>query len=395
MKNAESEIKRLEATLQKNGGSFHDLVQVTSDWIWQIDAHGTYVYASPKVRDFLGYEPEEVYGKTPFDFMSPAEAKRVGAIFGAFIEAKKPFSFLENIALHKDGHKVVLETSGVPLIDRHGDFRGYFGIDRDVTAHKAANDKIRRLNTQLKKKIKEAEAHAAKLAEAQEALVRREKLAVLGQVAGSVGHELRNPLGVMNNAVYYLQTVLADADDTVKEYLDIIKEEIARSDRIVGDLLDSVRIKPPQPETAGIAEMIGLAIRKSEVPDTVKVVQEIPDDAPPVVVDPLQIHQVLRNLISNAVEAMPDGGTLTLRVLPGVAGGFVGIEVRDSGVGMSREQMGHLFQPLFTTKARGIGLGLVVIKNLTESNGGKVAVQSKPGKGTCFTITLPCQGPPA
>jgi len=230
------------------------------------------------------------------------------------------------------------------------------------------------------------------LLQAQEELVRKEKLAVLGQVAGSVGHELRNPLGVMSNAVYFLQTVLSDADETTKEYLNIIKNEIADSERIVSDLLDSVRTKPPQPGIVGVQELIDQTLRKYSVPPSVTVRLEIPETLPPLRVDAMQIQQVLRNLISNGVEAMPDGGTLEIGAVESRLDGTVTVSVRDSGGGMAPEVLAKLFQPLFTTKARGIGLGLVVVKNLTEANGGMVAVQSEVGKGTTFTVTLPLAG---
>jgi len=212
---------------------------------------------------------------------------------------------------------------------------------------------------------------------------------VLGQVAGSVGHELRNPLGVMSNAVYFLQTVLPDADDSVKEYLNIIKNEITGSERIVSDLLDSVRTKPPQPEAAGIAELIEQTLDKLTIPSSVTVKCDIPATLPPMRVDAMQIRQVFRNLISNGVEAMPEGGTLQIRAVADEAAKNITISVRDSGIGMTPEQLGKLFQPLFTTKARGIGLGLVVVKNLTEANGGRIEVQSEAGKGSVFSVILP------
>jgi signal transduction histidine kinase len=227
------------------------------------------------------------------------------------------------------------------------------------------------------------------LLEAQEELLRKEKLAVLGQVAGSVGHELRNPLGVMSNAVYFLQTVLADEDETTKEYLNIIKSEIADSERIVSDLLDSVRTKPPQPGIVGVQELIDQTLRKCSVPSSVTVKPAIPESLAPLRVDAMQIQQVLRNLISNGVEAMPDGGTLEIRAVENKQDRTITVSVRDSGGGMAPEVLAKLFQPLFTTKARGIGLGLVVVKNLTEANGGSVKVESEVGKGTLFTVTLP------
>jgi len=250
------------------------------------------------------------------------------------------------------------------------------------------NDEVGRLADIFNIMLARIQERTQQLLDAQEELVRKEKLAVLGQVAGSVGHELRNPLGVMSNAVYFLQTVLPDADETVKEYLDIIKNEIAGSERIVSDLLDSVRTKPPHPEMVGVAELIGQTLRKVSVPAPVTVKLDIPATLPPLRVDAMQIGQVLRNLISNGVEAMPEGGVLEISAVENKPDGTITVSVRDSGIGMTPEQLGHLFQPLFTTKARGIGLGLVVVKNLTEANGGTVEVESEAGKGTMFTVTL-------
>jgi signal transduction histidine kinase len=243
----------------------------------------------------------------------------------------------------------------------------------------------------LEEKVQE---RTKQLLQAQEELVRKEKMAVLGLVAGSVGHELRNPLGVMSNAVYFLQTVLVDADDTTREYLNIIKNEIAGSERIVSDLLDSVRTKPPQPEAVGLAELIGRTLGKLTIQTPITVKLDIPATLPLLLVDAQQIHQVFRNLISNGVEAMPEGGTLEIGAVENKSDGTVTVSVRDSGIGMTQEQLGKLFQPLFTTKARGIGLGLVVVKNLTQTNGGNIEVQSEAGKGTTFTVTLPAANQP-
>jgi signal transduction histidine kinase len=223
----------------------------------------------------------------------------------------------------------------------------------------------------------------------QDELVHSEKLAVLGQIVGSVGHELRNPLGVMSNAVYFLQTVLADADDSVKEYLDIFKGEIAGSERIVSDLLDSVRTKPPHPEIVAVRELLEKTLGKCAVPSTVTVKLDIPETLSPLRVDPQQIHQVFRNLISNGIEAMPEGGILEIQASEDAQAKTITISVRDSGAGIAPEVLAKLFQPLFTTKARGIGLGLVVVKRLTQANGGSVEVQSEAGKGATFFVALP------
>jgi signal transduction histidine kinase len=259
-------------------------------------------------------------------------------------------------------------------------------IREEVGRRKRAEAELETMNEALESRVAE---RTQQLLAAQEELVRKEKLALLGQVADNVGHELRNPLGVMNNAVYFLQTVLADADDTTKEYLGIIKDEIVDAERIVSDLLDAVRTKPPQPETVMVAELVGKALRKCDVPASVTVRLDIPATLATVRVDPAQMYQVLWNLVTNALEAMPEGGELAIKAEDDVAASQVRISIRDGGSGMSPEQLGRLFQPMYTTKARRVGLGLVVVKNLTQANGGSVAVESEPGRGSTFELSLP------
>ena len=361
---------------------FRKLLDNSSDAVEVIDpATMSFLDVNEKACRDLGYSREELLSMSIFD-IDPSFNRDSIKMLGEQIQETGNAHF-EGMHRRKDGTTFAVEVSiGTANLDKP------YGlcVVRDITERKLAEEKIRKLNEELEAKVKH---RTQQLLNAQDELVRKEKLAVLGQVAGSVGHELRNPLGVMSNAVYFLQTVLVDADDSVKEYLNIIKSEIAGSERIVSDLLDSVRTKPPQPEAVGVAELIGQTLGKCSVPASVSVKLDIPATLPPLRVDALQIHQVLRNLISNGVEAMPQGGTLEIGAVENKPDGTVTVSVRDSGIGMTPEQMGKLFQPLFTTKARGIGLGLVVVKNLTQANGGKVEVQSAPGTGATFSITLP------
>jgi diguanylate cyclase (GGDEF)-like protein/PAS domain S-box-containing protein len=128
--------------LRDNEERFRGLVETTSDWIWEVDAHGVYTYASPKVKDLLGYAPEEVIGQTPFAFMPPDEAQKLGRQFAEIVAARQPFERLENVNLCKDGRRVILETSGVPILDHDGGFIGYRGIDRDITERKRAEEHL-------------------------------------------------------------------------------------------------------------------------------------------------------------------------------------------------------------------------------------------------------------
>jgi signal transduction histidine kinase len=231
-------------------------------------------------------------------------------------------------------------------------------------------------------------ARTSQLQRAQEELVKKERLATLGQLSSSVGHELRNPLGVMTNAVYFLEMTLADAPAKVREYLGILRTQIRLSEKIVTDLLDFARIRPPQRTRISIGEIVTEQLGRVTIPATVKVDRTAVDASVPVFVDAVQVGQVVLNLLTNAVQAMdPDGGTLTIRSRNNAS--FVHIDIVDTGPGISAENMQRVFEPLFTTKARGIGLGLSVSRTLAASNGGELTVASEPGKGATFSVGLP------
>ncbi len=135
--------KRAEEQVRESQQRFQGLVETLSDWIWEVDQNGIYTYASPKVRNLLGYKPEEVLGKTPFDLMPIEEAQRVKGIFEQLRAVRQPLIALENINRHKDGHLVVLETSGIPFFDTEGRLKGYRGVDRDITDRKHAEEALR------------------------------------------------------------------------------------------------------------------------------------------------------------------------------------------------------------------------------------------------------------
>jgi len=137
------ERKRAEEALRKSEERFRSLVETTSDWIWEVDQNGIYTYASLKVKDLLGYEPEQVIGKTPFDLMPQDEAERIAGLFRDIVESREPFVGLGNMNLRKDGRHVVLETSGVPIFDASGNLLGYRGIDRDITERVRAEEALR------------------------------------------------------------------------------------------------------------------------------------------------------------------------------------------------------------------------------------------------------------
>ena len=226
-----------------------------------------------------------------------------------------------------------------------------------------------------------------KLREAQEDLARKERLAMLGRLAGGVGHELRNPLGVITNAVYFLKTALPDANDTVKEYLSMISSEVANAEKIVSDLLDLSRNRFPDRHRVELAEVISGVLARQTSPAGVTATIEIGSDLPPVFVDGRQMAQVFANLVTNAYQSMDNGGTLVIRACEETD--CVEISFSDTGCGIPVQDLARVFEPLVTTKARGIGVGLTVPKKLVEINGGCIRVESEEGKGATFAVRLP------
>ncbi|MEA5551406.1 PAS domain S-box protein [Anabaena cylindrica UHCC 0172] len=141
--------KQTEAALRESEERFRNLVEATSDWVWEVDENCVYTYVSPKIRDILGYEPQEVLGKSPFELMPPAEAERVMKIFLPLFAARQSFKCVENTHSHQNGNLVVMETNGVPIFDDEGNFGGYRGIDRDITIRKQEAVKLWQMQQQL------------------------------------------------------------------------------------------------------------------------------------------------------------------------------------------------------------------------------------------------------
>jgi signal transduction histidine kinase len=261
-------------------------------------------------------------------------------------------------------------------------------LEHEISERRRAQDDLQAYSGQLEKMV---EARSRELLAAQEQLIRQERLAMLGQLAGGVGHELRSPLAVISNAVYLLKLVQPNADEQVREYLGLIEQETRTSEKIITDLLDFSRVKPGKIEEVRLAALIERVLIRFPIPANIALAVNLPEKMPVLQVDPLQVEQVLGNLVINACQAMPDGGKLVISAQETVTDGrtHVAIHVEDTGTGISSENMNKIFTPLFSTKSRGIGLGLAVCKMLTEANAGRIEVQSEPGVGSIFTLYLP------
>jgi signal transduction histidine kinase len=230
------------------------------------------------------------------------------------------------------------------------------------------------------------------LGQSQVALVRAERMAVLGQLAASVGHELRNPLAAIRNGNTYIAKRLRRdaADDRMIAFTQLIERELDACTRIIGDLLDFAReralILAPTPLHALVAEAIALVpASKSQLHS------EVSSELPLALIDRQQFRQVLLNLIQNAVDAMEPGGGGTIRVSAERTGDTWWLRIEDDGPGMPPEVAARVFEPLFTTKVKGTGLGLAIVWGIVSRHRGTIQVDSAVGRGTRFVIHWPSE----
>ena len=338
-----------------------------------------------------GYQPEDLIGSkhhTYTEIIHPDDRQLVYEKVNAELATSNSFELNYRIITANGKEKWVWEKGQVvPAEDGSVMLEGFIN---DVSDRVKAENALRDYNLQLEGVVSE---RTAELINTQEKLVRNEKLAILGQLAGSVGHELRNPLGVISNAVYFLRLIQPDASEKVNEYLNMIDIETHNAEKIISDLLGFARIKSVDKESVKISELVNHTLLRRQAPMNIQLDLTLAEDLPMVEVDPRQVEQVLENIVVNAYQAMQEGGKLSIWgvTVERNQRAYVAVHVKDSGIGITRENLSKIFDPLFTTKPKGIGLGLSVCKKLIEANGGEIEVESEPGRGTDFLLYLPTQ----
>ncbi|MDP3042465.1 MAG: AAA family ATPase [Candidatus Omnitrophota bacterium] len=255
---------------------------------------------------------------------------------------------------------------------------------RLVEKMKQAEAALKRHREHLEEMVEE---RTRQLSKVQEDLLIAERLAVLGQLAGSISHEIRNPLNVISSSAYYIKMKLGTTDKKLREHIDHIEAEVKNSTAIIDSILSLSGIKEPHKVRLDLVSALNEAIITSEIPRAVKILRQIPAGEIFVVADKEQLFMAFHNILKNALQAMEEQGALTVKIEKD-DNTKVKISFIDSGVGISPENINKLFQPLFTTKVRGIGFGLLICKMIIEKHGGTIEIKSKPKKGTTVIITL-------
>jgi PAS domain S-box-containing protein len=378
------ELRRAHVELEKVRDHYRDLVDSAPLAYYTLNSAGMIADVNPAGVKLLGRDRKTLLGSGFSQFV--ADSSR--GVFLACRTQATETGVLQNFELElvlPDGagvsvcaalSRVCDPDSGPPLLRM---------ALTDITDRKQAEAELLQHRDHLEELIR---ARTRELTAAQEQLVLQEKLATVRRVAGSMAHELRNPLGAIRNASYFLQmTAAGELKGKPLHHLQIIDEYVGRANQAITTILDFTQAGPAEPALCDLHSILQQAVTGADVPCNVEVVITIPPGLPQILVDPNQTAVVFRNLLTNAAHAMPGGGTVSIQSRPGQH--EVIVDVSDTGTGVKPEHMASLFQPLFTTGEIGVGLGLSICQGFVRANKGTISVVSELGKGTTFTVALP------
>ena len=368
----------LEAALRKSEALSHAVLESASEAIILIDAGGGIIAVNPAAERMFGYDRGDLLGR-PLEVLLPERARgaHVGHRTGYFAGPRmRPMGIgLDLSGLRKDGTEVPVEIS-----------LSYVEVPDGLLAMAFITD------------ITERKRAEAQLQHQREVLYRNEKLAALGTLSAGIAHEMNNPLGIMTTRI---EVMLLDAEQQqlpgqVLEDLQVLHRASQRVARIAASLRSFARQSAAEPSPVDLNTIVDEALLLLQKPfgaENIRVRGSLDRSLPPVLGDANALHQVLMNLLTNAREAMAEGGEIRIEMSRAERAGWIRLRVADTGPGIAAEEISKIFDPFYTTKRTGTGLGLSVTYGIIQEHGGTVDVQSQRGRGTTFTVNFPAAAP--
>lgn len=387
-KHQETILKKSEKFLQESEEKFKAMAETSPLAIYMstgIEQKAEYI--NPTFVRFFGYTMEDVPSVKkwwPLAYPNENYRKKIETEWQKrverAIETKSDIEPMEAVVTCKDGSKKNISWRFISL----GEQSWACGLDQ--TKQKQAESKLKHYSMKLELMVKE---RTDELKQTQKELLLKGKLAAIGKLSGSVAHDIRNPLGVISNSVYYLNvTQKESADEKLKTHIGIIKKEIDRANNIINDLMEFSKKNEPILEEGQINTIIEDLLEQAVIPENIVVRSVFGSHLPLLTFDSSQLRRVFQNLLANAIQSMPKGGLL--HVSTQETGGYIEMAMQDTGSGISPEDIDNIYEPLFTTKSKGVGLGLSITKTFVNLHNGSIEVESVVGEGTTFTVRLPC-----
>jgi two-component system NtrC family sensor kinase len=360
-----------------------NLIESSIDGIMACDQQGIIITFNKSLENILGYSKQDVLGSMFLDqFFPQGQATRIReALYSEKYEAKGRLSVYETCLVARNGTEIPVQLSATVLFDG-GTEIGLVAFFRDLRD-------IRRLEQQFADQAR---------------LLHQDKMISLGKLAGSVVHEINNPLTGILNYIGLMIKILGKGELTsehiqrFQRYLALIESETSRCSKIVTNLLHFSRKAKPELSEVDVNELVVKCIELSQHKLTLQniaVKAHLDPDLPRITADASQIQQCIINIIFNAMDAMPNGGGLTIASLRQSDKGGIELRLKDTGCGIAKEDMPRLFEPFFTTKkeGKGVGLGLSTVYGIIDRHKGAISIESEVGKGTTCTIRLPLRAP--
>ncbi|MDK9708098.1 MAG: transporter substrate-binding domain-containing protein [Desulforhopalus sp.] len=378
-------VHRKTRELLESEARFRDIAYSISDWIWEIDPAGVYTYCSEHTLSLLGYHPEEMIGKSCYAFIDEESLPDVQNRLQRAGLTLESYRNEELVAVHKNGTRINLLSSAVPIRSSSGKLLGFRGVDADITAQKLAEQERKMLERKL---------------------IQSQKMEAIGTLAGGIAHDFNNLLA----AILGYAELAKELQDPQSETA-VFLEEILRASVRARDLVKQILAFSRQAESTKITLQPSLLIKEAvkilrpSLPATIELRQNIEKSDITILADPTQLNQIVINLCTNAFHAMEEkGGVMEISLKSVVLtaldlirepqiqpGTFVRLSVVDSGTGIAPELRDKIFDPYFTTKetGRGTGMGLAIVHGIVKESGGFISCYSESGQGTAMHVFLP------
>jgi two-component system cell cycle sensor histidine kinase/response regulator CckA len=365
----------METKLQESEERYRTLVEHSPDGI-AIEADKKIIFANPAAVKLLSEnDPTGLIGKSIIDFLPAGKVDIFKDKIAKANENHLLIPFIEEKFIKKDRSKFHVEVAMIPFI--HEGKIALQVIFRDITDRKTSEEKLKRAYEEIR--------------HAQQALINSEKLAALGRFSAGIAHEIRNPLANISASVQFCMSKY-EMEKNMKKHFDIILRNTETANRIIKELLDFTSPKEavliPGDITAVLNHVCDL-VKPRCTKHNINLIKEIPENLPPIPLNDKKLEEAFMNFLSNAIEAMPDGGELRVNSHQNLKDSSIEIKISDTGHGISTEDMDKIFEPFFTTKDDGTGLGLSLAYHIINAHSGDLNVESRHGTGTTVNVVFP------